>query len=435
MATRNAAFCLILAWMVGCQSAGRTPVSMVPPAPLDERPRPTATAAPRGEASGMLSTAAAREQRKSGEEEATADFPVPPMPKDIIETPKVDLPPAPVGPITVTPPPLPQSAPPPMAPAPVPSPRQPAPTPLASPDPGLPSFTLPGLSPATSPANAPSLAPPIPVEPKSVEAPPPQQPVEIKPVSIATPTNAPVSSSKIETTTSSEFTAPLRAIFERGNSSIAGLGNYTMRMRRREVVGGGTVRPEEIIVAKFRKEPFSIYLKWVGDEGKNREVCYVKGQHDSLIHILMGPNENFLFANKHLRFTPDHPMVKSNCRYPIQEAGLGPLVARYGRLVAALDKGDNSEGTARYLGKVKRPEFEEPVEGVVQTLPPKYENMFPAGGQRTWYFDTKSGLPVLINTFDERGREIEYYCHDRIITPANLDSDDFNPDKMWKSGK
>ena len=108
-------------------------------------------------------------------------------------------------------------------------------------------------------------------------------------------------------------------------------------------------------------------------------------------------------------------------------------MARFGRLVAALDKGDSREGTARYLGKVKRPEFEELVEGVAQTLPPKYDGMFPAGGQRFWYFDATSGLPVLITTFDEKGRELEYYCHDRFQVPANLDDDDFNPNKMWKT--
>ena len=457
MATRFALLCLVLA---GCQSAGRTPTSMVPAATLDERPRPTAAAAPRGVAGAMLSTAAG-DKSKNGEEESAYEFQLPTPPKETVDAPsKIELPPAPVIPITVTPPTLPPVTPsaieaPPKIP--FPNRRTPDPTPTT---PDLPTFTPPPMPAATSPAftppalpsftppsvepmapvqappattTSPTLAPPIPVEAK----PPEPKKVEAKPVSNASPSPAPAplgaGVSIIETSPSSGDTlGSLRSIFERAHQRTAQMDSYTMRMRRREVVGGA-VRPEEIILAKFRKEPFSIYLKWVGEEGKNREVCYVNGMYNSKIHILMGPGENFLFANKHLEFAPDHPLVKSNCRYPIIEAGIGPLVARFGRLVTALEKGDSREGSARYLGKVKRPEFEEPVEGVAQTLPAKYEGLFPGGGQRMWYFDTTSGLPVLITTFDEKGRELEYYCHDRFQFSQNLDADDFNPNKMWKT--
>ena len=42
-----------------------------------------------------------------------------------------------------------------------------------------------------------------------------------------------------------------------------------LRLKRREVVGGKS-RPDELILAKFRKEPFSVYLKWLGEEGKGQ---------------------------------------------------------------------------------------------------------------------------------------------------------------------
>ena len=112
---------------------------------------------------------------------------------------------------------------------------------------------------------------------------------------------------------------------------------YTLRMRRREVVAG-KARPEELILAKFRREPFSLYLKWVGEEGKGREVCYVKGKHEDLVHTLMAAGDLFLFAGKHFKVAPDSPLVKSNCRYPITEAGFGPLIARFGRLVTGSKK-------------------------------------------------------------------------------------------------
>lgn len=420
MATRLAWFWMIgLLLTAGCQSSGgRTPVSMVPAAVPNDTPRPKAEAAPRGTPSGMLSTAAGQNKKPSGEEESAIEVPVAQPPKETIAAPpSIELPPAPVGPVAPMPPPTfaPAAIEAPKSPIPAPPPAAPKPTPPASP-----------ISSAPKPVE-PSLAPPVPVEAKS-------PPLEAVPVSTKLPTAPSSLTPKIgsPTANSSELAAPLRSLYEKASHRCDQMDSYTMRMRRREVVGS-TSRPEELILAKFRREPFSIYLKWVGEEGKHREVCYVLGQHEGLVHTLMAPGDLFLFAGKHFKVAPDSALVKSNCRYPITEGGLGPLVARFGRLVTAIEKGDPSEGTARYLGKVKRPEFEDAVDGVVQTLPAKYEGLFPGGGQRYWYFDQVNGLPTLIVTYDDRGKEVEYYCHDRIQAPVNLDDDDFNPQKLWKT--
>ena len=63
------------------------------------------------------------------------------------------------------------------------------------------------------------------------------------------------------------------------------------------------------------------------------------------------------------------------------------------------------------------------VEGVEQRVPPNSDPLLPSGGRRWWFFDTV-GLPALIITQDETGREVEYYCHDRIQAPVRLDDDD-----------
>lgn len=397
---------------LGCQASGRTPVSMVPPAPLDSRPRPTAEAAPRGTPSGMLSTALGT--KKSGEEESShpelsppASPETPSLPK--VEIPKVELPPAPVAPIASTPPPLP-----PLSAAdsePTKSPISIKPTSGPAP---LPIEPAPPREVFDNPPAAPALAPPVPVEARPVSA---AVRVESQPVVNNPKTND---------------VSDLRRLYDRARRQEAGMSSYTLRMRRREVVAGKP-RPDELILARFRREPFSLYLKWIGEEGKNREVVYVAGQHDGLVHTLMAPGDLFLFAGKHFKVAPDSPLVKSNCRYPIAEAGMGSLVARFGRLVTAVESGQPQEGTAQYLGKVKRPEFAAPVEGVLQTLPTKYDALFPAGGQRHWYFDPETGLPTLVVAFDENRREVEYYFHDLIQSPGNLDDDDFNPHKLWKS--
>ena len=229
---------------------------------------------------------------------------------------------------------------------------------------------------------------------------------------------------------------PLQALHKKAASKWLSLESYTCRMRRREVVGSQP-KPEEVLEVRFRREPFSVYFKWIGAEGKGREAVYVQGQHGSLIHTLTAAGDVFLVpGGTRFKVAPDSLLVKNKSRYPITEAGIGPLIERFGKLVAALDRSDPRAGSAKYLGQFKRKEFEQKVEVVLQTLAPGWEPQLPQGGQRLWCFDPEHGLPVLIVTHDEANREVEYYCHERFEFPGRLSDDDFHPDKLWqKSGQ
>ena len=114
---------------------------------------------------------------------------------------------------------------------------------------------------------------------------------------------------------------------------------------------------------------------------------------------------------------------------------MGSSIDRFGRLILALEKGDTREGSAHYLGLVKRAEFPEEVAGVRQTVPPNTDPNLPRGGQRLWFFDTTNHLPVLTIAKDETGREVEYYCNDRIWLRFQLNDDDFSPKHLWPGAK
>jgi hypothetical protein len=92
----------------------------------------------------------------------------------------------------------------------------------------------------------------------------------------------------------------------------------------------------------------------------------------------------------------------------IRGASLEAVVAQFGKLTQAADKSDPRLGTVRYLGVLKRPEFEQQVEAVVHAIPPGSEPELRAGGQRWWYFDLAQHLPVLVVTKDDSGKEIDY---------------------------
>lgn len=222
----------------------------------------------------------------------------------------------------------------------------------------------------------------------------------------------------------------LRQLYRKAAEQVAPMDSYVLRLKRREVANGRQ-KPEEIILFKFRREPFSVFLKWLGNEAKGREVVYVKGQYDNKIHTRVAAGDALLVpAGTVISLAVDSPLVKSSSRHPITQAGLEHFVERFGLLVDAVEK-KTYPGSVRYLGLLRRPEFEHQVEGVLQTIPAGAEASLPRGGQRLWFFDTRHHLPALMVTQDETGQEVEYYCHDRIEFPVSLDGDDFNPQQLW----
>src|SRR5262249_61956774 len=101
---------------------------------------------------------------------------------------------------------------------------------------------------------------------------------------------------------------------------------YLVRLPRREAKGG-KLSPEEIMLMKFRKEPFSVYFKWLGEEGKGREVVYVKGRYEGKLHPLLAAGDMPLAkAGSRMALAPDSFLVRSACRHPITQAGIGSTI-------------------------------------------------------------------------------------------------------------
>jgi hypothetical protein len=265
--------------------------------------------------------------------------------------------------------------------------------------PDIPLVPLPALRP-----DAPPAPPVVPVSAASAPAPPGATPV-----------------------------APLtvREVYQQANARYATMGPYIARLTRREL-HKDKMEPEQVMLFKFRKEPWSIYFKWLGKEGQGREVLYVKGQHGDKIHSLLAAGDfPFMPAGKRMALAPDNVLVRSASRHPITEAGIGASIERIGAVVGALQRGDLKRGTLKLLPGVVRPEYSRPVVALEHTIPAGAEGPLPRGGRRVYYFDPDTNLPLVIQTHDERGQEVEYYRYDRLQFPVKLDDDDFNPDKLW----
>jgi hypothetical protein len=229
---------------------------------------------------------------------------------------------------------------------------------------------------------------------------------------------------------------PLRRLYEEVKRQDDTLDSYIVRLTRREHLKG-KLQPEEVLLFKFRKQPKSVYMQWIGPVAHGREVIWVQGQHESKIHTLTAAGDMPLMpAGRRISLATDSILVRNSSRHSITEAGIGALLYRYSKLLDAADRGDTSQGTITYLGQVMREEFPNPLKGVEWTIPARLESALPQGGRRWCYVDPENHMPVLIITHDERGREVEYYRYEHYLLGVQLNDDDFNPEKLWnKPGK
>jgi hypothetical protein len=223
----------------------------------------------------------------------------------------------------------------------------------------------------------------------------------------------------------------MRRLQQQAAARYATMDSYIVRLTRRENVRGKD-KPQEVMLFKFRKEPWSLHFRWLDGEGHGREVIYVKDQYDNKLHTLLAAGDMpFAAPGKRLALPVDSILVRNASRHPVTEAGIGANIGRLGMLLDAMERGDRRWGTLNDLGPQSRPEFLLPAHGIEQTIPPGTEKDLPGGGRRTYWFDPETKMPFLVQTRDEKGKEVEYYFYSHLLYPVKLDDDDFNPDKVW----
>jgi hypothetical protein len=278
---------------------------------------------------------------------------------------------------------------------------------------------------------------PVPAPPVRRQAPTPTSPPPISPTSApaANPEAAPRTPTlpTISPQTAPAQTPPhtARQLLQQATARCAALDSYIARLTRREFLKD-KAQPEEIMLFKFRKNPWSVHFKWLGEAARGREVVYVKGRYENKIHTKLAAGDAPLMpAGARIAVAPDSLLARSASRHPITDAGICHAVESLTALLDRQESGDTREGTMTAIAPQKRPEYAQPVETVERIIPPNVEPELRRGGRRLIYFDPDLQLPLLVVTYDDKGSEVEYYRFDRLQTPVNLDDDDFNPDKLW----
>jgi hypothetical protein len=228
----------------------------------------------------------------------------------------------------------------------------------------------------------------------------------------------------------------LHRLHERAVERFAKLDGFECKLTRRETVSGRPM-PEEVLQYKFRRQPYSVHIKWVGLEGQGRELVYVAGKYDGKVQVLTGRGEGLLVRpGQRFSFAPTDPMIRSKSRHDIREGGMGTSIQWFGKVLAEMDRHPDQANRMRYLGTKPRIERQSGLEAVEETIPADWEPLLPKGGKRTTYFDPDSGspsygLPILVVTLADNGREVEYYWFDQLkpITPTDAD---FDAERLWR---
>jgi hypothetical protein len=207
---------------------------------------------------------------------------------------------------------------------------------------------------------------------------------------------------------------------------------YYVRLRKREMVNGRAV-PEDVVLFKFRSQPFSVHMKSLEESPTaGREIVFVNGKFNNELQVRAGKGD--IIPGFRLSLSPTAPRAMENSRRTILDSGFPNIIARFVRAVN--EEQTTPTGSLQALGPQQRPEYSGMLEVVKQTIAPGKDLQLPGGGLRHWYFpidpgSPEYGLPMLITTFDDHNREVEYYSHDRLVLNVSLKDEDFDPDRLW----
>ncbi len=159
-------------------------------------------------------------------------------------------------------------------------------------------------------ASAPEPGPPGMNPPASAEL-SPADPREVKPVTWP--------ETRLEGQPAKEL---LLRVMQAVDRTFRRVASYTLTFRKQERINGKLL-PEQTYFLKVRQEPFAIYMKGI-EPIAGRELIYAVGHYDN--HVIGHPVGMARYLVPRLKVPPDHPMIMSESRHPMNQAGLGNLI-------------------------------------------------------------------------------------------------------------
>lgn len=192
---------------------------------------------------------------------------------------------------------------------------------------------------------------------------------------------------------------------------------YTAVFHKQQRVAGKLL-PEETIFLKSRKNPFSLYMKWIRAPYEGSELLYVEGWNEDRARAHRGGILRFFTRN----LDPKDPGLMSGNLRPVTSTGIGYLLENVATNIRKAIK----------FSELKF--FERGQETVYGRNTQVLEVVFPKENARNYEAyryvinqDVESKILVRIRVYDQDDQLVENYEYEKLGLNAPLADVDFDP--------
>jgi len=193
---------------------------------------------------------------------------------------------------------------------------------------------------------------------------------------------------------------------------------YTAVLHKQQRIGAKLL-PGETILLKFRKDPLSLYLKWIEAPHKGSELLYVEGWNENRVRVHRGGILRFIVRN----FKPTHPVLMKNNLRPVTSTGIGYLL----ETVAENMRKATGLGELTFSGGGKETVYGRNTQ-ILKVIFPKEKAQDYAGHRYIINQDVESRALIRIRIYDRDNQLVENYGYENLDLNTQLTDADFNPE-------
>lgn len=193
--------------------------------------------------------------------------------------------------------------------------------------------------------------------------------------------------------------------------------SYTAMFHKQQRIVGELL-DEENIFLKFRKKPYSLYMKWIAGPYKGSELLYVVGWNKSRIKAHRGGIFHFIVRD----LDPNAPELMKNNLRPVTSTGIGFLLQTVAINMRKAIKAGVLTFTERGNENVYGRDTQVMVIDIHYDKAKDYE-----GARFVVNQDVDSKILLRTRVYDRDGRLVENYGYENLNLDTHLSDADFDP--------
>jgi len=199
-------------------------------------------------------------------------------------------------------------------------------------------------------------------------------------------------------------------------AALVQVENYRAIFHKQERVEGKLMEKETVLF-KF-KRPFKVYMKWVEEPYKDRELLYVEGWNNNRMMV----RDSGIVGMMTVNLNPKGSLAMKGNRHPVTDSGLDHLVKLLGEHV-------------RKGVKEKEIEFKKSGEEILYgRRTQRMEILSPIDKAKNYYcyravlnLDLERKVPIKIQLYDWENNLVENYGYEDLRFNVGLSDADFSP--------